>query len=485
MSEAVACPSARLRAGAWLAVALLTAAAAVPRAWPIAERALWFDEASTVYSAQQGPAAMLRWEHHYEHPPLSYALVWLSTRVFGGNDEWIVRLPSLLAGVACVPLVFLLGLRLGGPGLGLAAALLAAVDPNLVSESQQARMYTLFVVLLILCALPLPWLLSGREHSRWAWVGYGLLLALAFLTSLLSIVLWIAVVTTLVLSARRQAAPRKLLSAGALAFAFATALCHVGFGRLAFRLLEGPPEPIPEVTGTAALSEALQALGALFGSPLVTGLVLAAAVAGLLLLRRSGPTFYYLLVLLAVNLAILAPLREIHHLVRPRYATALEVPVFIGLGAWVALPRRAAVRRAAWITLTALAFWLGSYSLRTHVLDSPAWYAPGEAARRARERVGREDGFVFFPGWLAKLGWYYGLEARPPCQTSTTWVLFGHLRGRGGASEGADLLAGLAARCEARFDRARWLERLATEDAALARIERGGEVQPDRAEAGP
>jgi hypothetical protein len=61
VSEAVACPSARRRAGAWLAVALLTAAAAVPRAWPIAERALWFDEASTVYSAQQGPAAMLRW----------------------------------------------------------------------------------------------------------------------------------------------------------------------------------------------------------------------------------------------------------------------------------------------------------------------------------------------------------------------------------------------------------------------------------------
>ena len=485
MSAAAARPGARLRVVAWLTVALLTAAAAVPRAWPIAERPLWFDEASTVYSAEQGPAAMLRWEHHYEHPPLSYALVWLATRLFGGNDEWIVRLPSLLAGVACVPLVFLLGLRLAGPGPGLAAALLAAVDPNLVSASQQARMYTLFVVILILCALPLPRLLSGREPSPWAWVGYGLVLALAFLTSLLSILLWIAVIGTLALWSRRQPAPRALLSGGALAFAFATSLCHVGIGRLAYRLLEGPPEPVPEVPFTGALSEALQALGDLFGSPLVTWLVLPAALAGLLLLRRSGPIFLLLLLLLLANLAILAPLREIHHLVRPRYATALEVPVWIGLGAWVARPRAAAVRAAAWVALAALALWLGSYSLRTHVLGTPGWYAPGEAARRAREQVAPEDGFVFFPPWLAKLGWYYGLEARPPCQTGTTWVLLGYVRGRGAAPEGADLLAELAARCEARFDRARWLERLASEDAALARIERGGEVQPAPVEAEP
>jgi hypothetical protein len=52
------------------------------------------------------------------------------------------------------------------------------------------------------------------------------------------------------------------------------------------------------------------------------------------------------------------------------------------------------------------------------------------------------------------------------------------VRARGAAPEGADLLADLAARCGARFDRARWLEYLATEDAALARIERGGEVEP-------
>ena len=158
---------------------------------------------------------------------------------------------------------------------------------------------------------------------------------------------------TLALRARRQAAPRELLSGGALAFAFATSLCHVGIGQLGHRFLVGPPDPIPKVPWTGALSEALQALGDLFGSPLVTCLVLPAALAGLLLLRRSGPTYHLLLVLLAANLAILAPLREIHHLVTPRYATALEVPVWIGLGAWVARPRRAAVRRVAWAALAA------------------------------------------------------------------------------------------------------------------------------------
>jgi 4-amino-4-deoxy-L-arabinose transferase-like glycosyltransferase len=472
----------RLRA-AWLAVALLTAAAAAPRAWPIAERALWFDEASTVYGAQQGPVAMVRWEHHYEHPPLSYALVWLSMRIFGGRDEWIVRLPSLLAGVACVPLIFLLGLRLGGPALGLAAALLLALDPNLVSESQQARMYTSSVVALILCALPLPRLCSDREPSPWAWVGYGLLLALAFLTSLFGVVLWVAALATLVLRARRRAEPRALLSGGALAFAFAASLCHVGIGRLGYRLfVEGPLEPHAKVPWSGALSEALRALGELFGSPFVTWPVLAVGLAGLLLLRRSGPLSPLLLALFAVNLAILVPLREIHQQVSPRYATALEVPVFLGLGAWVALPRSAGARSAAWAALAALALWMGGYSLRAYVLDEPRFYAPGETARLARDRVGPEDGFVYFPDWLTKLGWYYGLEARPPCRTPTTWVFFAHLRWQG--AEAVDLLADLAARCDARFGPAAWLQRLATEDAVLVRIERGGAVLADAAEAG-
>jgi hypothetical protein len=46
----------------WLLVLLVTAAAAVPRAWPVAERALWFDEGSTVYSVEKGPEAIVQWE---------------------------------------------------------------------------------------------------------------------------------------------------------------------------------------------------------------------------------------------------------------------------------------------------------------------------------------------------------------------------------------------------------------------------------------
>ncbi|MGH7276827.1 MAG: hypothetical protein ACREIY_07350, partial [Candidatus Rokuibacteriota bacterium] len=84
--------------------------------------------------------------------------------------------------------------------------------------------------------------------------------------------------------------------------------------------------------------------GALLLKAIDGQLVLPAALAGLLLLRRSGPIFHLLLLLFAANLAILAPLREVHHQVSIRYATALEVPVWIGLGAWVARPRRAVVR---------------------------------------------------------------------------------------------------------------------------------------------
>ena len=57
-----------------------------------------------------------------EKPPLprwSIAALMLLT---GRRDEWIVRLPGALAGMATVALIYALGRRMGGRALGLASA---------------------------------------------------------------------------------------------------------------------------------------------------------------------------------------------------------------------------------------------------------------------------------------------------------------------------------------------------------------------------
>ena len=45
-------------------------------------------------------------------PPLSFLLVWLRTRL--GHSPELLRLPSLIAGTATIPIVYLVGVRTVG-----------------------------------------------------------------------------------------------------------------------------------------------------------------------------------------------------------------------------------------------------------------------------------------------------------------------------------------------------------------------------------
>jgi Dolichyl-phosphate-mannose-protein mannosyltransferase len=101
-------------------------------------------------------------------PPLSFVLGWLTLKI-GGAPEW-VRLPSLLAGTATIPLVYLLGARTLGRFAGLVAAAVMALSPFMIYYSDEARAYSLMIALLTASALALlAAIRTGR--TRW-WVIY-------------------------------------------------------------------------------------------------------------------------------------------------------------------------------------------------------------------------------------------------------------------------------------------------------------------------
>jgi mannosyltransferase len=85
-------------------------------------------------------------------PPLYYALAWLWTQVTGTGEVGLRSL-SALAGVATVPVAFLLGAELRGRRAGIAAAAFVAVNPMLLWYSQEARGYALFSLLTAVAAL--------------------------------------------------------------------------------------------------------------------------------------------------------------------------------------------------------------------------------------------------------------------------------------------------------------------------------------------
>lgn len=112
-------------------------------------------------------------------PPLYYALAWVWTQATG-TGEWGLRSLSALAGVATVPVAYLIGSELRGRRAGLVAAALVAVNPMLLWYSQEARAYAL---LALLCAVSLLYCVRAlRRGARRDFTLWGVASALALAT---------------------------------------------------------------------------------------------------------------------------------------------------------------------------------------------------------------------------------------------------------------------------------------------------------------
>jgi mannosyltransferase len=102
-------------------------------------------------------------------PPLYYAVAWAWTQLTG-TGEFGLRTVSALAGVATVPVAYLLGAELSNRRAGIVAAALVAVNPMLLWYSQEARAYALFALLTALSLLYFVRALErGRRRDSIAW----------------------------------------------------------------------------------------------------------------------------------------------------------------------------------------------------------------------------------------------------------------------------------------------------------------------------
>lgn len=147
-SRALAAVRAALRSTAvraWLVVAAFTLAGLGVRL--LVTRGIWVDEAFSVHQAQLPFHEMLdSLQRTDRHPPLHYAVLWLVVHVFGSDNELVVRAPSIVAGALLVPVLFLCGRELHDRRTGLVAAALGAVAPLVVWYSQEARMYSFYML---------------------------------------------------------------------------------------------------------------------------------------------------------------------------------------------------------------------------------------------------------------------------------------------------------------------------------------------------
>src|SRR6201996_4124447 len=155
----------------WI-VAGLTLLAAVLRFATLGVQSYHHDEivtASRVLRGGFGHAMNAVWFSE-STPPVYYALAWVWTQLVG-TGEFGLRAISAAAGVATVPVAYLIGRELRGRRAGLWAAALVAVNPMMLWYSQEARAYALVTLFGALSVL--YWLRAERTGRRRALVWWG------------------------------------------------------------------------------------------------------------------------------------------------------------------------------------------------------------------------------------------------------------------------------------------------------------------------
>lgn len=126
------------------------------------------DEAYTFMAfASRGLLDLVSDYHLPNNHVLHSILVHLAFRALG-NQPWILRLPTFLAGILMIPATYLVARSLGRKSASLLAATLVASLPVLIDYSTNARGYTLLAVFSLAIALLAAYLRRRRSGTGWA-----------------------------------------------------------------------------------------------------------------------------------------------------------------------------------------------------------------------------------------------------------------------------------------------------------------------------
>lgn len=151
-----------------LAVIAITVLAVIVRL-PSFESSLFGDELSSYYVVTGHSLGrvihLLNGREIELNPPLYFVLAWMSEKVFGVSAQSL-KLVSLVAGTAAVPLTYELGRRTASVKAGVVASMLVAFCPFLIFYSTEARAYALMMLLCLLSTLAL---LQAVRAGRWGW----------------------------------------------------------------------------------------------------------------------------------------------------------------------------------------------------------------------------------------------------------------------------------------------------------------------------
>ena len=149
----------------WLVI-IITLIGGFLRVLLLGNKGMWLDETFSVWLASHSVADMLQWIVRIDqHPPLYYLLLhyWIA---LNGDTPYYVRLLSVLFGAGTIPIIYLIGKRMSGVVMGLAAAVFLALSLFNIYFAQETRMYTLLTFNAAVAIYALVRLLTDSRSVR-------------------------------------------------------------------------------------------------------------------------------------------------------------------------------------------------------------------------------------------------------------------------------------------------------------------------------
>ena len=147
-------------------VILITLVGGFLRVLLLVLKGMWLDETFSVWLAGHSVADILQWTVKIDQsPPLYYILLHYWTAL-NGDKPYTVRLLSVLFGTGTIPIIYLIGKRMAGALVGLAAAVFMAFSLYNIYYAQETRMYTLLTFNAAVAIYALVRLLTDSRSVR-------------------------------------------------------------------------------------------------------------------------------------------------------------------------------------------------------------------------------------------------------------------------------------------------------------------------------
>lgn len=151
----------------WIFFLVVIKLAVLVRVINLTKASIWHDEGYSVMLASRGFLEIWTGSARDVHPPLYYELLHFWSELFG-NSVFALRSLSVVAGLGVVALGMIITKKIAGKNTALLAGILLALSPFLIRYSQEARMYGVLGVFILLAVLGVIYIVEKPTR----WVGY-------------------------------------------------------------------------------------------------------------------------------------------------------------------------------------------------------------------------------------------------------------------------------------------------------------------------